>query len=60
VLVNAQGGFSIEQDRQPLGVREGRRLRRSFGVAERFGHAVKAEARELVECWMGEHICPHW
>jgi hypothetical protein len=54
-LLLAQRFFLFEEQRQPFGVFETARFGLAGEVLEALGHAVKAEAMQQIEGWMGQH-----
>jgi hypothetical protein len=51
-----QSRFPIEEQREPVGVRQILRLIRDRHVGEGLGHSVEAERVKLVEGWMLEQV----
>jgi hypothetical protein len=58
----AVGGFAVEQQRQPFGVREIFDLLLRRKLDEGLYHAVELECSQLIKCGMCEHqlSSPQW
>jgi hypothetical protein len=56
--VIALGGFTIEQQAEPFGVRQLGALRISLQLGEGAGHAGEPELVQLVDCRMGQQATP--